>query len=297
MSNYITIWTNQRFRPHRIVGLLYLLQYCFALISEIFYLENYANILMVTLPATGLTQSIIACNTFTFLPNTNGNIQGYFSDIRTMSYDFILENVFFAGLLLFQALYFYLSVVNYNNIINNYLINKIVIIFVFFPYFVVRPFFPKTSFKKTLENNKERSKDLDIFLKINTYGAKIFYNIAKHINGFLLNYYIFTNKLNISYIRLFRIMLLLGGWGTTIAVFLHTLKFKKILSPTVAVISYTAIFPILIYNYALFFPLYFKEYDLFLLAIGGMYLNFKSRNLQILYQIFVLIYCEFLIDL
>merc|ERR1712070_408237 len=72
---------------------------------ELFYHPT-REILVWTLPLTGFIQSIIACKTFTFLPSTDGKIQGYYSDKRTMSYDWILENIYFSGLLAFSTLYY-----------------------------------------------------------------------------------------------------------------------------------------------------------------------------------------------
>ena len=107
LINIALLFTPQtRFLVHRIFGLAYLIEW-FA--SIYLYLSNYpvylASPLVWSLPLTGVIQSITAVYYFWFLPKKQDD-PGYYSDKSTLSYNFVKENVFFAGLLLFQCIYY-----------------------------------------------------------------------------------------------------------------------------------------------------------------------------------------------
>lgn len=100
-----TLFFSPKFIVHRITGLFYLLQWAVALPLYFYNFEMFRKSPLVwSLPLTGLLQSITAIYTFTFLPKLQKD-PGYYSDKSTMTYPFIVENSFFAGILLFQWLY------------------------------------------------------------------------------------------------------------------------------------------------------------------------------------------------
>ncbi|KAJ3214097.1 CTP synthase ura7, partial [Clydaea vesicula] len=110
-----------------------------------------------------------------FLSHRVGD-QGYFSDKRTMSYNFITENSFFALILLWQWLYF-------ND--QFYIFFKrtfaLELLFVFCPY-IIRPLWPKTSFRDSMgfpENKTDRNRK---FYAYAIFITKCFYVWAKHYN-------------------------------------------------------------------------------------------------------------------
>ena len=78
MVNIIELFFKKRFLTHRLMGLLYILQFLMAIVCEFLEIAKYSNLLLVSLPLTGLSQAIIACLTFKTLPSTQGKIQGYF---------------------------------------------------------------------------------------------------------------------------------------------------------------------------------------------------------------------------
>merc|ERR1740122_684913 len=91
----------KRFKIHRAWGLVYLGQFAAVVYFEV--TGQPKRSLFWTLPLAGMIQSIIACRTFTFLPKASsmkGKAEGFFNATHAMSYDFMLENVYFAGLLL-----------------------------------------------------------------------------------------------------------------------------------------------------------------------------------------------------
>lgn len=174
----------RKFLLHRVTGLLYLLEYAAAFYL---YFTDYPGFrkspLIWMLPATGLFQSINAMYTFTFLPKkTKGFVfitidPGYFSDKHTMNYPFLVENSFFAMLLLFQWLYY--DDFFYGIIKNSFAIE---IIFVFFPY-VIRQIWPRTRFRDSLESTKSKTKQNQLFYTVAIYITKAFYIWAKHYIG------------------------------------------------------------------------------------------------------------------
>jgi hypothetical protein len=121
---------------------------------------------------------------FTFLPKKQQD-PGYYGDKSTLSYNFIMENVYFAGLLLFQWLYMHDT---YRSYIQNTIPIVIETSVVFLPYFLFRPLFPKTSFRDSLEKDRNKTDKNRTFFVVVTWVTKIFYVWAKHFIGFFLNY-------------------------------------------------------------------------------------------------------------
>lgn len=266
----------KRFRTHRLVGLSYLIQW-----FSLFYIcvtnNTYQHTpLEWTLPLTGFIQAIIASRTFTFLPRNN-DVQGYYSDKRTITYPFLIENIYFSGLLLFQSLYCFTDFE-----IHPY----VTLICVFFPYTCIRIWFPKTSLGDSRGNDRQYSDHNRSFLKAMSFISKVFYVWAKHFNGYYLNYLVFLGYVKGDDNILFyaRWLLLFGGWATTIAMFLNTLKYKKIIGPKLALLLYTGTFPVIVY--CLTMIQYIKPIPwLSALVMGGVICNF-GRTWQHLYQLF-----------
>lgn len=78
-----------------------------------------------------------------------------------------------------------------------------------------------------------------------------------------------------------------SAFATTIAVFLHTLKFRKIIGPRTSFIVYAASYLSTFYSYYFIGEIFLASLDLALLALGGLLINFYSRNWQIGYQVIV----------
>jgi len=266
-------------RVHRLNGLLYIVQFILAVLQEASPAVKRAVPVdfTFTLPLTGWLQAVIAVFTFK-LPKTQGKVQGYYSDKRTMTMDFVLENVYFSGLLLFQAAYF-----KYGHKFRA--IPPLEIILVFFPYYVIRPFFPKTSFRASMKNDKEKSKENRDFMNTNLKFIKPFYVLAKHVQGYGLNYLLYANAVPAEHSRTIRVLLLLGGWGTTIAMFLHTLKFKGYLSPRASMLLYTGSFPLFIFGYFWMGGLAIQNPAIALVVLLGVPINFLHVRVQQAYQI------------
>jgi len=275
------LFTPAKFRVHRLFGMVYLAQFVVAFVLETMGLHE--PILFVTMPITGWIQAIIACLTFTFLPRANEKEQGYYHQTKAMSYDFIVENIYFSGLLMFQSCY-----LSFESMRSNPLFLPIEVLCVFFPYLTVRDFFPKSSFRNT--TNSTANKWARNYAKF----VKVFYCIAKHFSGYYVNYLCFLGLLGKDVVNdwsLVRKLFLLGGWGTTIAMFLQTLKFKRYISPNAAMILYAGAFPFFYACYASMFVIALEHGWLTALTIIGLAMNFRPRREQIAWQTFMCVLC------
>lgn len=272
-----------KFRPHRLTGLLYLLQFATLCVLEVAMIRP--GHLIWTLPLTGFIQAIIASQTFTSLPRRQ--TQGYFSDRGVISYEFLLENIYFSGLLLFQALYFTFRPFPA-------LLLPVEIVMVFFPYYVIRPFFPKTSFRKSYGNDREQTQKNTIFLSLLAKITKSFYVIAKHFNGYFINYLIFLGLLSAAQDRLMHFLFLLAGWGTTVAMFLQTLKIRKIITPRAALLAYMAVFPFACVCYSMLVVVTIRHAWISALVVVGIAANFGPRWIQISWQCVVCLICLYM---
>ena len=202
-------------------------------------------------------------------------MQGYFHNTKAMSHDFVVENAYFAGLLLFQSLY-----VSFPLMRSHWAFAPVEVVFVFLPYHTVREFFPKTSFRNSINHGKS------MYARV----VKTFYVTAKHYSGYFVNYLCFLGILGsepILHWALVRRLLILGGWGTTIAIFLQTLKFKKYISMTSAIILYVGSFPLFFLGYAALVVVAFEHVWLTALTAVGLAVNFGPRWSQVVWQLLV----------
>ena len=268
----LELFTSKSFQPHRAWGLLYLCVFSLAVYGHLMGKPD-ANLFWF-MPVAGFIQTLIAVKTFTFLPREKKNTQGYYHATKAMSYEFITENIYFSGLLLFQSLY-----LSFPSLRSNRLFLPVELLGVFFPYHSVRLFFPKSSFRDSIKEG-------------NTFAlvTKVFYVIAKHASGFYVNYLFFLGKLGDSPVieyALVRNLFILGGWGTTIAMFLHTLKFKKYISPFVAMVLYVGAFPLFYLCYAALTWIALDHIAITAVGTVGLLINFASYRVQVAWQTFV----------
>jgi len=207
---------------YSVLGLAFLIQWTASLYLYFYdYFLYYNSILVWSLPLCGFIQSIGATLTFTFLPKKQTD-PGYYSDKSTLSYNFVKENIYFAGLLLFQFLYMHDKCKLW---ITNYIPYVIESTIVFLPYILIRPLFPKTSFRASLSiNDKNKTEKNKTFFIVVTWITKIFYVWAKHYIGFFLNYARFLDRISPELVRHIYFMLIMSSAATTISMFLHTLK-------------------------------------------------------------------------
>jgi len=278
----LELFFSRQFIVHRVAGLLYLVQWVAALYLYFADYEYFYNSILVwSLPLNGFVQSVIATMTFTFLPKKQQD-PGYYGDKSTLSYNFVMENIFFSGLLLFQCLYMHDI---YRGYIQNLIPVAIETSFVFLPYFVFRPFFPKTSFRDSLGKERNKTDKNRAFFIIVTWVTKIFYVWAKHYIGFFLNYARFMDRITPSQVRHIYLMLIFSCAATTISMFLHTLKFKKYIGPKTSYLWYMASYMATFYSWVRIADVFVISWDLALLTLIGVALNFGPQAPQFFHQL------------
>lgn len=152
---------------------------------------------------------------------------GYYSDKAVLSRTFVHENLFFTLMSVFGSIYYIPDV---RASIKAHPLGRIVeFIYVFWPYILVRPFFPVTKFSSAGTTHKGRSEKNQRFYEIGTLMVKIFYLWAKYFLGFFVNYSIYLGLPTADNWRMLHGMLLLNAGTVSLAVFLHTLRFRKVL--------------------------------------------------------------------
>ncbi|KAI8898278.1 hypothetical protein BC833DRAFT_590451 [Globomyces pollinis-pini] len=272
------LFFGRKFFVHRVSGLIYLLQYALALSLYLYDYDLFYNSPLIwTLPINGVFQTITAIYTFTFLPrNTKEN--GYFSDRFTMSFQFVVENSFFALILFFHWIYFHR--IGYDWLQKTGLIEWT---FVFFPY-VVRTLWPKTRFRDSFENIKSQTPRNQVFYKFAITLTKTFYIWAKHYMGYFLNYARFLNRIDDVEVKNIYLMAIFSSFATTISIFLHTLKFRKMIGPRTSFVIYAASYLSTFYSFYQVMDIFTKSLDLVLICFVGLVINYSDAHYQHLYQ-------------
>lgn len=266
-------WFARRFNVHRIGGLAFLLQYG---IGWTIFLNDYDAFAAMKWPALGIAlngvlQAASAVLTFTFLPQMEDS--GYFSDKSIISRLFITENLFYQIMCLFGCIYYSewgYNLLRYGNIsgqidtagVNSTTAvaawNVVEVCFVFLPYVIFRPLFPTTRFKTAIANEKNKTEANVRFYRIGTQLIKVFYVWGKHFMGFHLNYLRFLGLLSEQDMKWVRGLWLLNSGTVSVAVFLHTMRFKKLIAPRVTFSCYAAM------SYASFLSLWWLFPTMFL---------------------------------
>ena len=239
------------------------------------------------MPFIGMLQAINATMTFTFLPKKQidggyfsyrpGNTQG------TLSYAFIKENVFFAAILCFQ--WWYYNPTMYPIIKRFYPIEYL---FVFLPYVIRSVFpnlFPRTSFRDSMKNQTGSDQVFYFYL---TWFTKLFYLWAKHFLGFFLNYFRFFNLADDYDVKCMHLILICSSFATTIAIFLHTLRFKGYLNPKVSLVAYVVSYLSTFIGYYMIFHVFLLYPRLCLVCTAGIFINLWSFDSFDAYQIFIM---------
>lgn len=226
------LWTGSRAKTHKLhryMGLAFLIQYALAVIE---FMTRYGSgaelsLLPHAIALNGVIQSCSAYFSFKLLPEAED--AGYYSDKAVLSRNFVHENVYFSFLTIFGSLYYHPRA---RVLIQSSWIGRLLeLIFVFFPYIVIRPFFPITRFKNAGTRRKGRSDANQRFYELATYAVKIFYLWAKYFCGFYVNFMVYLNLLTDAHWKFVNGMFLLNVGTVSLAMFLHTLRFRKVLPP------------------------------------------------------------------
>jgi len=272
---------------HRYIGLSYILQFIASvvLMNANFDLFMWKTPLWFSLSLAGTLQAISASWYFRYTTPKKTD-PGFMSmgDVGRLSWFFVVENIFFSMLLLFQNSYFHPAVFSWGRgaergTVTSVLFTVIEAMFVFLPY-LWRPLFPKTALRDSnrirAEGKNTDPSNVDFYSK-NTVVVKIFYNFAKHYMGFFLNYAQFMGRVapmgaGHKYIYLADLN---GGYMATGGLFIHTMVFKNIVSNKAGAMLYQAGYPGTVYlYYKMFTEVIFPNLDLAILTFIGLSLNF-----------------------
>eukprot|EP01097_Dermamoeba_algensis_P000155 TRINITY_DN1057_c0_g1_i1.p1 TRINITY_DN1057_c0_g1~~TRINITY_DN1057_c0_g1_i1.p1 ORF type:complete len:391 (-),score=102.15 TRINITY_DN1057_c0_g1_i1:89-1261(-) len=277
----VHLFFTRKFILHRQIGLLYLILFA---VSFIMFFVDYERFktspIVLALPVTGFLQSLTAAITFTFLPKSTD--PGYYGDKGVLSYRFVVENSFFSLILMFQWLYYHDAIYP--------VIRKLPIMencFVFLPY-LFRILWPKTRFRDSLDRKNNKSEKNYLFFFVATWITKIFYVWAKHYIGLFLNYDRFLDRVTDDEKYHIHFTFMAGTFSTTIAMFLHTLKFKRYMDPVLSFVIYMAGYMMTFWGFIASYHIFVKNFDLFLATLIGVGMNFTG-NWQHVYQVLLMI--------
>ncbi|CAB9504091.1 expressed unknown protein [Seminavis robusta] len=275
------VWTHRaiRHKVHRYMGLLFIIQYALAVVEFMTDYKNDGTLSLLTnsLAINGIVQAYSAYFSFRVLPK--GEDAGYYSDKGVLTRDFVHENVYFQ-LLCFMASTYYDS--GRRECMRSNLPGKLAeLLYVFFPYVLIRPFFPLTSFSKSTSRQKNsRSSDLERFYQIGTRMVKIFYLWAKYFLGFHIQYMIYLDLIEPQNMKIVHGVFLLNLGTCSLGVFLHTLRFKKILPPLFTFSLYLFLIYATFSAVPYVLNLFVMHPKLCLVTLAGFLLNF-TRNRKI----------------
>eukprot|EP00529_Nitzschia_sp_RCC80_P018820 CAMPEP_0113496906 /NCGR_PEP_ID=MMETSP0014_2-20120614/30359_1 /TAXON_ID=2857 /ORGANISM="Nitzschia sp." /LENGTH=507 /DNA_ID=CAMNT_0000390835 /DNA_START=126 /DNA_END=1646 /DNA_ORIENTATION=+ /assembly_acc=CAM_ASM_000159 len=222
-------WTGSRTKKHfvhRYMGLAFLIQYAAAWVE---YLTNYDHakdsVLLHFIALNGLIQGYSAYFSFKVLPDLED--PGYFSDKAVISRTFVHENTYFSLITAWGSIY-------YNELwlekIQAHPLGRILeVIFVFFAYVAIRPFFPTTHVGSAGTGKGSRTEQNKSFYKYGTLAYKIFYLWAKYFLGFFINFLWLRRLCTPDEVKFIKGMYTLNLGTLSIGIFLHTLRFKGVL--------------------------------------------------------------------
>lgn len=272
-----------RFMAHKVVGLCYLIffgrtTYLCATNKLETYSTSYFWYFPLLLHCLGLIQTLTALYTFKFLARTQRQ-EGFFTDKRTVSKSFVKENFFFVLLCVFASAYIpprSRAMVRRLRVVEP--------IMVFFPFQTIRRCFPKTSLnREALDKVSQRNVS---FFQASKYVASYFYLFGKHYVGAMLNYQMFLDRDSPKMQGLMFWNMLGGAYNLTIGIFLHTLKFRKVLGPRSAIVAYLLGY-LMSGIPTLWMMTMMTDLRLWAIATGGLLCNVFCNKGSWLYQCFV----------
>mmetsp|Transcript_42828 Transcript_42828/g.86606 ORF Transcript_42828/g.86606 Transcript_42828/m.86606 type:complete len:390 (+) Transcript_42828:178-1347(+) len=289
LYRFLMFFFAKKFQVHRVGGFLFICQYAATVYLFLFdYPALLESPLTWSLPLTGWIQSVSASLTFTFLPKKKEPGYTAMGDVGAISYFYVLENTYFSLLLLFAWVYFDDRFFPY--IRGCWPLELTAVFLMYLPF--IRFQWPVSSFRDSLNSGgKGMTKANRRFFVASTYVVKYFYIFAKHFIGFFVNYMRFLGRVGPEEQRLAYGLLIGGSWGTTVALFIHTLKFKGYIGARTGALAYEMSFPWMTY---FFFRLAFQigaNLDLALVCIVAVGLNFATTRKRPIWHVYQIVIC------
>jgi hypothetical protein len=221
----------------------------------------------------GILQGTSAYFSFKVLPDAED--PGYYSDKAVLSRNFIHENIFFTLMCIFGSVYYNEQA---RETLRSNIFGRILeCIYVFWPFVVIRTWFPITRFKNAGSTRKGRTDKNEKFYQTATSMVKFFYLWAKYFLGFYVNFMVFLGIVTEEDWKFLHGMFLLNLGTVSLSIFLHTLRFKKVLPPRLTMSLY------LVQIYATFagvpwaYNMFIAHPKLCAVALAGLLCN-MTRN-------------------
>lgn len=226
---------------------------------------------------TGILQGWSAYFSFKVLPELND--AGYYADKAVLSRNFVHENIYFTLMAVFGTVYYNEEA---RTTLQSNLGGRIIeYIFVFVPFIFVRPWFPITRFSNAGQTYKGRTLKNEKFYEIGTLMVKFFYLWAKYFLGFFMQFMIFLDLIKQEDWRYMHGMLLLNTGTVSLAVFLHTLRFKKVLPAKLTFSIYLVQIYLTFTAVPIILSMFVSHPKLCALCFAGLMVNLtKSRKLH-----------------
>ncbi|GAX14788.1 hypothetical protein FisN_25Lh018 [Fistulifera solaris] len=270
------LWTGQRAKRHlvhRYGGLTYMLQYAAAWL-EFGSQYNPSSNITHFISINGLVQGISAFVSFKVLPELED--AGYISDKAVLSRNFVHENIFFTLMVYFGSIYYQPS---YRAQLQSTTLGRVLeALFVFWPYVLIRIWFPITRFRNAGTTHNGRTKLNQTFYEISTVLIKIFFLWAKYFLGFYINFLVYLDLLSPQQWQFVHGLYLLNAGTVSLAVFLHTMRFKKVLPPKVTMSIYLLQIYLTFVAIPMAYPIFVEHLPLCGLTLAGLLCNMtRSR--------------------
>ena len=229
----------------------------------------------------GLLQSTSAFISFKVLPELED--AGYYSDKAVLSRNFIHENIFFTLLCVFGSLYYNEST---RDALRAHWGGKVIeYVFVFWPFVLIRTWFPITRFRNAGTSRNGRTDANERFYQIATTLVKIFFLWAKYLMGFFMNFLIFLDL--VEDWRLIHFLFLLNVGTVSVAMFLHTLRFKKVLPPRFTMSFYLVQIYLTFTVIPLAYEMFASHMTLVNICVAGLLCNMtRNRKLHAVWCLF-----------
>jgi hypothetical protein len=248
-------------------------------------MTNNCSKCLTLLCCAGLLQGISAYISFKVLPELED--AGYYSDKAVMSRHFVHENIFFTLMVVYGSVYYNESA---RSVMRSSLVGKCLeFTFVFWPYILLRTWFPVTRFKNAGTTHKGRTDPNEKFYQVATKMIKIFYLWAKYFLGFYINFMVYLDLVTVSHWKFLHGLYLLNEGTVSLAMFLHTLRFKKVLPPRLTMSIYLAQIYLTFTAIPLAYEMYSQHLMLCGVCLAGLFCNMtRNRNVHALWCLVVM---------
>lgn len=205
-----------------------------------------------------------------------------------MSRNFVHENVFYSLMVVFGSLY-------YNDDCRASMRSSVIgktleFLFVFWPYVLLRFWFPTTRFKDAGTTYNGRTSRNESFYNVAVRMIKVFYLWAKYFLGFYINFLVYLDVVSIQTWKFLHGLYLLNEGTVSTAIFLHTLRFKKVLPPRLTMTIYIVQIYLTFTAIPLAYEMYSQHLRLAGVCLAGILCNLtRSRKVHAVWCVVTMI--------